>query len=111
MFRMQVLIAVFQRHFRIQSGDFFWTIESVGLTVQVDYDTWPRYRDSGDSRSGPEEPAAIGVVTLTHDSERNPFRPWRAECGHPDGGEPVTSRDAETMDKALESLKLEVARR
>jgi len=106
---MQIFIALFQRHFSMRQADFYWTIEAVGPTVLVEYNTWPRYYDSGDSQSGPEQPAAIGIVTLTVDTERDQLKPWRATCSHP-GGDLIVVHE-ETLEKSLEELKAAVAKR
>lgn len=96
---MQNLIGLFQQHSSI-TWDTYWTLEKVGGAVQVEHDTWPRYRDSGDSWAGPERPAAIGIVTLK--GPGGELGMWRAECEHPDGGEMVAvGRD---RDAALAEL-------
>jgi hypothetical protein len=102
---MHILIALFQQH-RDRNWREFWTIEEVGPTVPVAYDTWPKYHDTGDSQSGPDMPAAIGVVVLTCVDEV-----WRAECGHPDGGEPVVAGGQPTREAALDDLRRAVRER
>lgn len=102
---MHILIALFQQH-RDRNWHEFWTIEEVGPTVPVVYNTWPKYHDTGDSQSGPDMPAAIGVVVLTCTDDV-----WRAECGHPGGGDPVVVGGRATRQDALEDLKKAVRER
>ena len=102
---MQILIALFQQH-RDRNWREFWTIEEVGPTVPVTDTTWPRYLDTGDSQSGPEMPAAIGVVVLSCVDDV-----WRAECGHPDGDDPVVVGGRATRQDALDDLKKAVRER
>jgi len=104
---MQILIGLFQRHHDGGWG-FYWTLERAGATVQVNHDTWPRWRDDD---SAAEHPVALGVITLTHDSERNPYKPWRAECNHPADDMRVETNDRETAGAALEELKRAVRER
>jgi hypothetical protein len=104
---MQILIGLFQCH-SDGWGSLSWTLDHVAPTIQINHDTWPL---PGDDDRFAGQPAALGIVTLTHDGERNPYKPWRAECGHPGNGEVINTGDMEIREKALEALKKAVAAR
>jgi hypothetical protein len=48
---------------------------------------------------------------MTHDYERNPYKPWRAECSHPADDARLETGDRETAGAALEALKRAVRER
>lgn len=96
---MQILIGLFQ-HYR-DGWNMYWTLDRVGATLQIEHDTWPRWRE--DDYCG-EQPVALGVVTLQ--APDGGVGMWRAECQHPDGQ--ACRGVGPGREEALEALKADV---